>query len=85
MSLKSYVMDEENVNWNICILCQEDTGKILKQPSRNNNKNEIKSTYEGVETVLKHYHNASTLPKTFYPILPHLISRGNLSTLLQEK
>ena len=85
LSLKSYVMDEENVNWDTCILCQEDTGKILKQPSRNNNKNEIKSTWEGVETVLKDYHNASILPKTLYPILPRLISPGNLSTLVQEK
>ena len=24
-------MDEENVNWDTSILCQDDTGKILKQ------------------------------------------------------
>ena len=78
-------MDEENVNWDTCILCQEDTGKILQQPSRNNNKNEIKSTWEGVETVLKDYHNASILPKTLYPILPRLISPGNLSTLSRKR
>lgn len=34
---------------------------------------------------MKDYHNASILPKTFHPILPRLISRGNLPTLLQEK
>ena len=73
------------MNWGTCILCQEDTGEILKQPSRNENKNEIMSIYEGVENVPKDYHNASIFPKTFHPILPLLISRGNLSTFPQEK
>ena len=77
-------MDEDNENWDTCILCREGAGKILKQPTRKNNKNEIKSTYEGVETVLKDYHNKSILPKTFHPILPRLISRGNLSTFFKE-
>ena len=73
------------MNWDTCILCREDTGEILKQLSRKNNKNEIKTICEGVETVLKDYHNASILPKTFHPILPGFIFRGNLSTLFQEK
>ena len=37
-------MHEENMNWDTSILCSEDTGKTLKQPSRSNIKNEIKST-----------------------------------------
>ena len=77
-------MDVENVNWGNCILCQEDTGEVLKQSSTNKNKNEIKNTYDGVETVLKDYHDANILPETFHPILPRLISLGNLSTLFQE-
>lgn len=51
LSLKSYAMHEENMNWDTSILCSEDTGKTLKQPSRSNIKNEIKSTMR----VLKLY------------------------------
>ena len=67
-------MDEENVNWDTCFLYQKDPGEILKQPLRSKNKNEIKSTFEGIETVLKDYHNASNLAKTFHSILVRLIS-----------
>ena len=67
-------MDEENVNWDTCILYQEDKNEILKQPLRKNIKNEIRARCEGVKTVLKDYHNASILPKIFHSILPRLIS-----------
>ena len=84
-SLWSYVRDEKNVNWGTGILFQEDAGKILKQLSRHNNKNQIKSTCEVVENILKNYHDAIVLSKTIHAILKRLISRSNLSKLLQEQ
>lgn len=73
------------MNWGTGILFQEDAGKILKQLSRHNNKNQIKSTCEVVENILKNYHDAIVLSKTIHAILKRLISRSNLSKLLQEQ
>ena len=60
-------MDEEDVNWDICILCREGAGKILEPQTRKITKNEIKSKYEGNGTVLKDYHNVRVYQKHFIP------------------
>ena len=60
-------MDEENFNWDTCIFYREGAGIILEPQTRKITKNEIKSKYEGNETVLKDYHNVSIYQKHFIP------------------
>ena len=58
-------MDEENVNWDTCILCREGACIILEPQTRKITNNEIKSRYKGNETVLKDYRNVSIYQKRF--------------------
>lgn len=60
-------MDEENVNWDTCILCREGAGIILEPQMRKITNNEIKRKCKGNETVLKDYHNVSIYQKRFIP------------------
>ena len=49
-------MDVQNVNWELCVLCQENTGEELKHPSNNKNVIEIKNVYVNVGIVLKDFY-----------------------------
>ena len=78
-------MDAVNVNWTLCILCQDENDvDELRYPSNNKNKNEGKKTYDKAEQSLQRFHDANILPQSFHPSLKLLIARGNLSELFQK-
>ena len=66
-------------DWNNCILCQEVTGETLKHSAKNNNKDEVATTFNNTAFPLKDFSRIGKLPDTFHRNLPTLFHSFDLA------
>ena len=56
----------DQVDWNLCISCQEDSAENIRCPTNNKNKDGIVTTYNDAAFLLREFFSIGQLPETFH-------------------
>lgn len=60
VNLNESVENDTDLHWNLCVLCQESTAEVLRDPMKNNNENE--DSYSSLAANLKDFHRIGRVP-----------------------